>query len=129
MYIMYVYTSGWEISLQHLVSNYVTSAHHSTTSMHLSCRNLVLLNFGAQMSTGALLFPTLMYMYMYISFKYIPFSVVIHESKTKCPHKYANKNSNSLCTLSTIKVHMQYLAIPDFIKFTYYDGSYILIRR
>ena len=97
MYIMYVYTSGWEISLQHLVSNYVTSAHHSTTSMHLSCRNLVLLNFGAQMSTGALLFPTLMYMYMYISFKYIPFSVVIHESKTKCPFTNMPIRTQTVC--------------------------------
>ena len=30
----YMYISGREISLQHLVSNSVTSAHHSTTSMH-----------------------------------------------------------------------------------------------
>ena len=48
---------GREISLQHLVSNSVPSAHHSTTSMH--CHVKIWCSFGAQMSTGALLFPTL----------------------------------------------------------------------
>ena len=34
MYMYIQYIPGQEINLQHLVSNTVTSAHHSTTSMH-----------------------------------------------------------------------------------------------